>query len=56
LKSVPIDNRRQRVANRVVGRAIGRVVSVMSGRIVSHVISGIEAADLQRGVEEALRA
>lgn len=26
------------------------------GRIVSHVISGIEAADLQRGVEEALRA
>ncbi|MDP9232675.1 MAG: TlpA family protein disulfide reductase, partial [Actinomycetota bacterium] len=26
------------------------------GRIVSHVISGIKAADLQRGVEEALRA
>jgi cytochrome c biogenesis protein CcmG/thiol:disulfide interchange protein DsbE len=26
------------------------------GRIVSHVISGIEAADLERGVEEALRA
>jgi cytochrome c biogenesis protein CcmG/thiol:disulfide interchange protein DsbE len=26
------------------------------GRIVSHVISEIEAADLQRGVEEALRA
>ena len=25
------------------------------GRIVSHVISGIKAADLQRGVEEALR-
>ncbi|HEY8843280.1 MAG TPA: TlpA disulfide reductase family protein, partial [Gaiellaceae bacterium] len=26
------------------------------GRIVSHVISGIKAADLQRGVEEALRS
>jgi cytochrome c biogenesis protein CcmG, thiol:disulfide interchange protein DsbE len=26
------------------------------GRIVSHVISGIKAADLERGVEEALRA
>lgn len=26
------------------------------GRIVSHVISGIMAADLQRGIEEALRA
>lgn len=26
------------------------------GRIVSHVISGLKAADLQRGVEEALRA